>query len=138
MAPFRDKMNPMRRIISLLLPWFVMIAVPIQGLAAASMANCGSRMAQAEATGPDVPACHREANPAENPVPSQGDLANLPVSGDCDGCAGCAVVSGVALVPASPRVGIALAGSTPIAFAGAPRAPHIASRLERPPRNVLA
>ena len=117
--------------------WLVMIALPIQGYAAAGMIACGSKHA-AEAVGEASPeeASHCDRH-AEASTPVQGGEAPMPPGGEkCPSCDSCCTAS-AAPAPSFPALASRQHHGAVISFA--PRAEYtiVTGRLDRPPAPFL-
>ncbi len=131
----------------------VVLAIPVQGFAAATMMSCGpghERMAGGvvgghvhdAATAPDGHV-HDDGVAARVPAPASVDVAALerarlaPLPDfSCSACAACCVASAI---PAAPLiVAIERAAAEPIPLRPEPSVDFVVERLEHPPRNLLA
>lgn len=127
--------------------WLLALAVPAQGLAAATMAFCGSNhqrtvvASQAHASA-GVDCLHEHAATARSADEVGGDIsadatkANTASAHKCSACTAChavgALLTTVVALPAP-------APTTTVFHASVPRvAPFAADGPERPPRDVLA
>ena len=99
------------------------LALPLQGLAATTMALCAGSvpMSTAQAVAPDeTPPCHEAA------------ASSAPADHACSLCTVCALVGAL---PEAPPTVPAVRGSLPPAAAPAAKvAPFVGDRLDRPPR----
>lgn len=101
-----------------------MLALPLQGLAAASRLMC--HHAQPASTAPQAGPCHGEPDVVD-PAPVHA------------GCIACAACHGMATLPASlPVLPAAPPAAAPVAEGASPVAPFLTSGPERPPRADLA
>lgn len=105
----------------------LMLALPLQGFAAATMLSCALGHGSAPATVEAAPACHTEESQPDTP----------PARHDCTHCGVCMHASALPI-----PVTLALpAVSVPPAYASVPVAiltSHVPDGPERPPRPVLA
>ena len=107
---------------------FVMLALPLQALAAASMMACAFPQAEArhEMAMADGHGCH------------DSEVPELPAgSHDCKHCAAC-VLGSVLPVPSADRVADSLPAAAPAIHPDAGYAGFIPDGPERPPRPFLA
>ena len=140
------------RCCTLLLLWLVMLALPLQGFAAAAMVHCGSGPAQSVHTGPHMQSGHhhaamanmqahhhvsdamvQQADTAENSLATSFQAkAGFDINHSCSACAACCNLMALATsVPtvAPPAVATVLFLDLPLPALG------IAPRLsEKPPR----
>ncbi|MDQ1815706.1 hypothetical protein RBA41_20630 [Massilia sp. CCM 9210] len=101
-----------------LLVWLLLLAIPLQGFAAASSALCEA--ARAPVVSMDESHCHQPDSPAK-----------------CSNCAFCCV--GMAIAPAFAALADARAlASERIAYAAVHVTAHIPGGLERPPHSPIA
>ncbi|MBT9597588.1 MAG: hypothetical protein IV094_16525 [Vitreoscilla sp.] len=119
--------------------WLVMLALPFQGMAAASLRHCGpaheAPAPAAVAAGHDH-AQHHHASESSPSKPGHGAQAVAAKAGSCSACAACcAAAAPPASLPllAEP----ALAGFEPPALQVSVL-PFLTTGLERPPRAHLA
>jgi hypothetical protein len=125
----------MRRVVKALLMCLLVLALPVQGLAAQRMLFCAPaqhKVVQAQAPHDHSAHMHAQHSKADAKAAPQAD----PGHGKCSACAACC--AGVGLVP------------TPLVFEPSPPSPdytarvfaarsgYTPSRLERPPRSPLA
>ena len=102
-----------------------MLALPLQGLAAASRLMC--HHAQPASSAPQASPCHEDAAAAAEPTPAHA------------GCIACAACHGMATLPASlPVLPPVPPAPAPAADGASPVAPFLTSGPERPPRADLA
>lgn len=155
----------MSRIVRALLAWVMVIAMPVQGMAASAMLFCGAshgRMMQAlfveaPAAAPGHVHDHEHGGPAADhggvhPHADSSDLAasQAPQNADADGaqgfvpdhgkfsCSACAACCSVLALPAQFALPGAPSLAHPVHMApGAPVASHHPDGLDRPPRTVL-
>ncbi|MCY0915254.1 hypothetical protein [Massilia antarctica] len=106
-----------------LLVWLLLLALPLQGFAAASSALCEAArapVASQVAAGMDEGHCHKPDRPAK-----------------CSNCAFCCV--GMAIAPAFAALADGRApASEAIAYAAMHATAHIPGGLERPPHSPIA
>lgn len=121
-----------------LLVWLMLLAIPLQGFAAASSALCDAAtapLASHAAAGMDARHC---AGPDSNTPDTDKAAGNTADSlAKCSSCAFCCV--GTAIAPpcaaaADPRP----PASEPIAYAAMHVTAHIPGGLERPPHSPIA
>ena len=135
----------MRRAIRTLLSCFLMLAIPLQGIAAASMLACGPHHAalaqRADAARHDHAAGHaqhqHDAMPAAG-VDDDGPGGSFELFNfKCSACAACCTVSAM---PAAPMPALAFVPSIGVAipFFGSSFAGIVPDGLERPPSQHLA
>lgn len=117
--------------------WLLMLAIPVQGFAAAGMLFCGPGHHGDDAGAVALPAGHGDhAHPASVVTSQQGKLdfhkAGVDTCGACIACCSAAALPAtvIATPVAAPHAGPLPAESS--AFAG-----FIAGGLERPPRHLL-
>lgn len=111
-----------------LLVWLMLLAIPLQGFAAASSALCGAAAAPAAshvAASMDQGHCATPDQPAPD-TPYK-----------CSHCAFCCVGMTIAPAFAAPAAAHPLA-SEPIAYAAMHVTAHIPGGLERPPHSPIA
>lgn len=136
----------MALLVRTLLVWLLVLAVPAQGVAAATMAFCGpghhggTAAAAAHQTGSAEHANHRSDGAHE--VASEAAGSSAPgldshvVQKKCSACAACCSISALL----SPGLAVPAPTDTPTAISA--RAPTIAAFAadgpDRPPRNVRA
>jgi hypothetical protein len=127
--------------------WLLLMAVPLQGYAAAAMVYCGAahgraivgvadradhaQTAHARDSADNLDAVARSANQYD----AGGELANLVHEGGCSVCASC---SGAALPAATTSTFGARQQAMPSLPAESVDPGHRPARLERPPRPRLA
>lgn len=114
--------------IRLLLVWLLAVALPVQGVSAATMQFCGHAAAPVHAAGHDHHA-HADGGGAQKPAADPG-------AHKCSACAACCMAT--ALPPggaplAAPQPDVPTAQPVPSLYADPD-----ASALERPPRPRLA
>ena len=127
-------LHPMRSATRFLMAAWMSLALPLQGLAAATMLHCGERPAEASraaehAKAPDAPCHGSAAKPAVKKSAKQ--------DGPCDSCASCAAFSTVAMVPYLPAVG-AQAPAIRIPYSRPLPVVRVPDGLDRPPRTSHA
>ena len=136
-------------LIRMLLIWLLVLAVPAQGLAAATMAFCGPNhhgggaAATAQSAGSGEPAHHDMAAPAAHGEPGPVLLQASTESGHhgqgskkCSACASCCSI-GAMLSPAL-AVPVAMVAPTVFSVVVATIDPFAADGPDRPPRIRLA
>lgn len=126
------------RTLRLLVAWLMLLALPLQGWAAATMLGCGQQHAHAAAAAAQHADHHADhAHPAHAAAHGHADEgAHADGAGSCASCAACMV--GLAL----PAASLALA-DPPVAGEPRLRAPpapvsFVTGGPDRPPRTVLA
>ncbi|APV50370.1 hypothetical protein BWI17_12100 [Betaproteobacteria bacterium GR16-43] len=127
-------LSSMRSATRFLLAAWMSLALPLQGIAAATMLHCGERPAEGALTAdhamaPDAPCHGAGAKKAAKKAAKQ--------DGACDSCASCAAFSTVAMVPYLPPVG-AQAPALRIPYSRPLPAVRVPDGLERPPRTSHA
>ena len=154
----------MRRIVRVLLLWVMVIAMPVQGMAASAMLFCGaSHERMIQGLGIEVPAAasgpvhdHAHGGPvADHGVHPHADSNGLAASlasqsGDAEGAPGfvphhgkfsCSACAACCSVLALPAVFVLPEASGPVHHLHmapvAPMASHQPDGLDRPPRTVL-
>lgn len=109
----------------LALVWMLVLALPLQGLAAASRLMC--HHAQPASTAPQASPCHEDGAAAAEPATAHA------------GCIACAACHGMATLPSHlPALPPALPAPAPVADGATPVAPFLTTGPERPPRTDLA
>jgi hypothetical protein len=140
-----------------MLVWLTVLALPLQGLAAAAMLHCASGAATTHEVmhqqSPHGPSAHRhDGSPAPadaptTPLATPDDLhgttpaavgAGEPVAGGAHTCSACAACCAAMALPALAwDLPAPMLASVPLPASGAGSASFIASGLERPPRAAL-
>jgi hypothetical protein len=123
----------MRRLFRAFLMWMVMLAVPLQGIAATTMLLCGPGHGGASHASAEpathVHGDHRDADAAD-------ETSGLETKGKCSACASCC--SAVALLAGLPTLPAAEPAAGPRAAVEPGFEGVVADGLKRPPRTVLA
>lgn len=117
-------MNSMIRVIAL---WLMLVAVPVQGFAAATMQLCGVAMPAPQMSTHDHGAMPMQAD-SQHDCGSSAKCASM---GDC--CLGAALAYAIPNAATAPQPGIRLRVSEP-----APPAPVDLALPKRPPRTAFA
>lgn len=133
----------MKTLARTLLVWFVLLAVPFQGFAAAAMrcAHGTGPAVAAQGAGPHghaaKPPCHQQAAQASQAAGQHDAGEEAPQQEKCGNCAACSV--GAAIAPASP---LAAPDGCPARRGPAASVARLAAAdpdlPERPPRALLA
>lgn len=121
-----------------LLVWLMLLALPLQGYAAASMALCKSGMpAQPPAHVHDAGAAGHHAHA---PVQAQAAGEHCASPSDMSKCSTCATCcAGAIMAPAVHQLALARpAGSQPIPYVSMHVTSHVPCALERPPHTLIA
>jgi len=123
------------------LAWILALALPMQGLAAATMLHCALEPTSAAVPEANAHTGHHGAASADSAVVQDaaaphaahhaGDAADH-VGHQCSACAAC--VAGAVLPSAAPKVTPLDAGGTPLLAAAAHERSIVLAGLERPPR----
>jgi len=129
----------MALVLRTVLTWLLLLALPVQGIAASSMLGCGLAQHHPAAASPD-----HAAHPHEHAA-TGADEADAGAPGvQADGgaltqCSACTACCSSAAIAASPLVSDVVAFAPPYgAVPGKPHAGFSPSGLERPPRLFLA
>ena len=140
----------MNRIFKFLMIWFLLLAVPMQGYAAATMLNCGSThrhemLALDAAAHQQDAATHAHAAQHHDAAPEATATDTVTPDGysgkhdktSCSACAACCVAaavipSGLSWTPPYSR------SESPFAVLAVSFSGYIPAGLERPPRFILA
>ena len=132
-----------------LIMWLLLLALPVQGWAMATMLHCGSgHQAMVQAPGPmhqhqaadDLPTFHDHGHHAMV-TDTSDDLGHSAHTSDghavskCSACASCCL--GAALPISSPTVGSAAQRDPPPTAVGTPAFAFFTSGPDRPPRPSL-
>jgi hypothetical protein len=129
----------MYRALKTLLLWLLLLAVPVQGIAAATLscrANHGPAMAVAEHHQGEH-AGHAHHRPAELAQGGHHDHGKHATSTSCSACSACCI--GAVPLPAELNWTAVRRSSEPVLLAPAPLiAGHMRSGIERPPRLLSA
>lgn len=129
------------------LTWLLLLALPLQGFAAATMINCGPNhhrmMVAAMADTPKAQQHHHEMGVAtdhhegasnDGDAPSVHHLDKL-MKFKCSACAACCM--GAALPTAALSIASLPPAMTTAAFVSTPHADFLSDGLDRPPRLLL-
>ncbi len=135
----------MPRALRTLLSFLIMLAIPLQGFAAASMVFCGPHHASLTQPGHSdhhhdgaaAPGHHHDAGPAADAGETgfEGYLKFLSVK--CSACASCCSLAAVPIAPFPPLTFLP-AISVAVPFFGSSYSGIVPDGLERPPRQHLA
>ena len=144
----------MRIRLRLALTWLLLLALPLQGFAAATMINCGPNhhrmMGAAMADTPEVQrhgvggqhphemsvaAGHHEGASNDGDAPSVHHLDKL-MKFKCSACAACCM--GAAMPTAGLVITAVPPAMTTASFVSTPHADFLSDGLDRPPRLLLA
>lgn len=121
-----------------LLVWLMLLAIPLQGFAAASSALCEAAtapLASHAVASMDERHCAEPDSAAQDSAAQESAAPDSPVK--CSSCAFCCV--GMAIAPAFPAQGAAPPlASELIAYAAMHVTAHIPGGLERPPHSPIA
>jgi hypothetical protein len=111
-----------------LLVWLLLLAIPLQGFAAASSALCAAAR---------TPLAGQVAASMDQGHCAEPDNAAPDSAAKCSNCAFCCV--GIAIAPAwAALTGARALASEPIAYAAMHVTAHIPGGLERPPHSPIA
>lgn len=122
-------MASMRSVLRVLLACFLVLAIPVQGLAAAARLSCDMRHADAASHGVE------HASPAGSAEHRRDGAPCHDATVKCDACASCAAAATAAIAPSPAPVGAHAASYARIAYLELPHAGESRERLERPPRT---
>lgn len=131
-------MNPVLRTLWICL---LLLALPVQGFAAARMMQCGPGHARMQHTDGTAQHDGHEHHDHQAESPSQADdmsqHGSLPAAKHhCSACAACCV--GMALPSSAPVLATPLESLPLVAATGGPDPVFLTSGLERPPRTLRA
>jgi hypothetical protein len=117
-----------------LLVWLMLLAIPLQGFAAASSSLCEAAGAPVAS---HVAAASMDEGHCAEPDSAAPDSAKPDSTAKCSSCAFCCV--GMAIAPAFAALAAAHPlASEPIAYAAMHVTAHIPGGLERPPHSPIA
>jgi hypothetical protein len=129
----------MRRVVNVWLMWLLVLALPVQGLAAQRMLFCSPAqhtVVQAQTEHDHSAHMHAEHSKADAKAEA-APAAHSDVShGKCSACASCCAVLGIVSAPLLFEPGPLAPDYNASVFAG--HSGLTPSRLDRPPRNPLA
>lgn len=141
------------RLLRVIMLWWMVLALPMQGMAAAAMLHCGAAGAPVPASSPqqahhdgihhaapEADAAHaahaHHAADAEGSAPAFGHDAGHAAGHACSACAACCVAMG--LPAGMPVLATAPAATTAVTALVAPAPSFLTAGPERPPRSQRA
>lgn len=122
---------PMKSVIRVIALWLMLVAVPFQGFASASMLLCGVAMPAAQAGAHDHAAMQADSHGEDGSQHDCGGSATCTSMGDC--CLGAALAYATPRAAAQPQPVTRLRLADP-----APPKPVDLALPKRPPRTMLA
>ena len=130
--------GPMRPAVRLLLIWLVALALPAQGIAAATMQFCGPGHRQQVQSAPAAGHAHHAHHAAAAADDSSAPAAQLAQLGKfkCSACAACCMAT--ALPPAMATLPVVKPAIGPETVAPLDYVGPVAAGLERPPKPTFA